>query len=506
MDEPHHLSARHLALLRDVSGLSESTISERGYYTATTVKELRDLGFSEAQARIRALVIPLFNIRGEGAGVCIRPDSPRADSNGRPIKYESVRKKPPILDVPPRCVADMGDPSVPLDVVEGTRKADSIASLGGCAVSISGVWNWRGSNRLGGKVVLPDWESVALNGRRVRIDFDSDVATNGQVAHAAKRLKALLESRGATVQILYLPAGLGGAKQGVDDFLANGHSLQELDRMSRSEVADLSQISGGRKRIAVTDRHMRDIVQECWEVLIAASELDALIFQNAGRLVRLDLTGNAPVIRALSEADLHGLLERRADFVRTVGRGGDISFLPARLPRDAAVDILAAWKKPVRTLTGVTTAPIIDRTGSVTAQRGYDESTCLYYEPGTLSVPAVAVSPTESDRRRAVELLLEWLRDFPFADAAGRAHAIAFALTRLTREMIQGPVPLFAVSAPKPGTGKGLLVTTVGIIVEGVPPAGRDVGRWLRGDAQKDNGLPARGPFNRVFRQRSRAD
>jgi hypothetical protein len=35
--------------------------------------------------------------------------------------------------------------------------------------ALSGVWNWRGTNEAGGKVALPEWESVALNGRKVYV-------------------------------------------------------------------------------------------------------------------------------------------------------------------------------------------------------------------------------------------------------------------------------------------------------------------------------------------------
>ena len=70
---------------------------------------------------------------------------------------------------------------------------------------MSGVWNWRGTNELGGKTALPDWESIALNDREVFLVFDSDVMTKSGVHLALSRLKAFLESRHARVKVVYLP-------------------------------------------------------------------------------------------------------------------------------------------------------------------------------------------------------------------------------------------------------------------------------------------------------------
>ncbi|HSK83215.1 MAG TPA: hypothetical protein VK902_07380 [Rubrobacter sp.] len=55
--------------------------------------------------------------------------------------------------------------------------------------------NWRGANEKGGKVALPDWEHIALNGRKVYVAFDSDVMLKPQVHKALRRLKAFLEKR-----------------------------------------------------------------------------------------------------------------------------------------------------------------------------------------------------------------------------------------------------------------------------------------------------------------------
>jgi hypothetical protein len=116
-----------------------------------------------------------------------------------------------VLDVPPGTRPHLGNPAIPLWITEGIRKADSGASRGLAIIALLGVWNWRGTNSAGGKVVLPDWECIALNGRPVYLAFDSDAMTNAQVAKALRRLGAFLTSRKADVRYVRLGTGEGSA-------------------------------------------------------------------------------------------------------------------------------------------------------------------------------------------------------------------------------------------------------------------------------------------------------
>jgi hypothetical protein len=100
-----------------------------------------------------------------------------------------------VLDVHPFARHKLGDPSVPLFITEGTKKGDALVSRGLCAVTLLGVCCWRGKNDKGGKVALPEWEHIALNGRRVYVVFDSDVMTKPEVHAALARLKAFLEAK-----------------------------------------------------------------------------------------------------------------------------------------------------------------------------------------------------------------------------------------------------------------------------------------------------------------------
>jgi putative DNA primase/helicase len=233
------LAPRHADLLRH-SAIRRDVASARGYRTVTTRAELLRLGFSEAQARVPALLVPIWTVHGDIGLYQIRPDDPRIvkDKAGKakPLKYETPKGARMMVDVPPSARPALGNLSVPLFITEGARKADAAVSAGLCCISLLGVWNWRGSNEDGGKVALAAWESVALNGRTVYIVFDSDVMEKRTVHAALVRLKAFLESRGATVRVIYLQPGPGGGKAGLDDFFAADGTVEQLFALATDKV------------------------------------------------------------------------------------------------------------------------------------------------------------------------------------------------------------------------------------------------------------------------------
>jgi len=233
---PQH--ARRLA----ESGISPKVAKERGYRSITKKADLIRLGFSPRQSRVPALLILIFGVTGEIVGYQIRPDVPRI-KDGKALKYETPAKTKIRLDVPPGAQQFIGDPSRPLLITEGSRKADSAVTQGYCCISILGVWNWRGTNKWGGQTALADWESIHLKGRDIYIVFDSDVMTKPEVAQALSRLKALLESRGANVYLIYLPPGEGGKKVGLDDYLASGHRIEDLLALATKELRPLPESS-----------------------------------------------------------------------------------------------------------------------------------------------------------------------------------------------------------------------------------------------------------------------
>lgn len=216
------------------SGISAAIQQERGYRTIRGLDEWTALGRAPISRRFVhiGLAFPVYRLgRPEPYAWVLRPDRPRL-SRGRLIKYEWPRGLPPCFDVLPRYRAALGDPAIPLWFTEGAKKADALASAYGNAivpVNLNGVWGFRGANRSGGRLVLPDVDEIAWNGRRVVLAFDSDVVRKAPVATALRRLATLLIARGVVeVQILVLPQ-IGDEKVGVDDFLGGGRTIAELE-------------------------------------------------------------------------------------------------------------------------------------------------------------------------------------------------------------------------------------------------------------------------------------
>jgi hypothetical protein len=235
------LSPSHLDSLRG-SGISDDIIRERGYRTVACQSDLMALGFSARQAAAakngHVLVIPLYGVDGGICGYIARPDSPRIDlKSGKAHKYEFPPKAQQILDVPVGCRDKISNPSIPLFITEGAKKADAAVSAGLTCIDLAGVWNWRGTNTVGGSTALGDWELVALNDRQIYIVFDSDVTIKVGVWLAAYRLGKFLRSKRAHVSYLVLPPLEDGSKCGLDDWLVgNNHNTDALLNFVRNEL------------------------------------------------------------------------------------------------------------------------------------------------------------------------------------------------------------------------------------------------------------------------------
>ena len=217
-------------MLETESAIAPETISARGWFSVTEKKTHGELGFGRTLQYIPTLVAPIHGVVADEPPWYIhRPDHTPV-KGGRPRKYLIPFEMKMALDINPLVRENLTSAEWPLFITEGSRKVDALISAGAKAVvGLIGVWNWRGSNDHGGKALLPDWEWVHLDDRTVIVVYDSDVAINPAVQHAMDRLGAMLNRRGANVSFAYLPAGPGGTKTGVDDFIArDGKTLADV--------------------------------------------------------------------------------------------------------------------------------------------------------------------------------------------------------------------------------------------------------------------------------------
>jgi putative DNA primase/helicase len=90
------------------------------------------------------LCIPYLDSQGEPSGYCrLKPDTPRKDKEGKPIKYEAPKGKPNRLYVPPGTFASLADAARLLLITEGEKKAAKADQEGFACVGLSGVWSWQ---------------------------------------------------------------------------------------------------------------------------------------------------------------------------------------------------------------------------------------------------------------------------------------------------------------------------------------------------------------------------
>jgi putative DNA primase/helicase len=234
--------------------------------------------------------------------------------------------------------------------------------------------------------------------------------------------------------------------------------------------------------IVTSNRYLRDLAQESWQLLAVANEVSPDFFQFGSALCDLVTGSDGVRARILTITSLRNRLDRLADFVRFDKAGDEY---PSRPPKDLLEDMLAQANPTVPHLQGVVRGPVCRPDGSIAATEGYDPATGLYLALGDLQVPPVADAPSENDMARAKRLLLEeLLGDFPFATAADQAHALSEIITPVVRSLITGPTPLHVNEAPSPGSGKDLLADCASLIATGGLPAamteGRDDDEWRK--------------------------
>jgi putative DNA primase/helicase len=148
----------------------------------------------------------------------------------------------------------------------------------------------------------------------------------------------------------------------------------------------------------------------------------------------------------------------------------------------------------LRSLRGISTAPLLGHDGSVRHNDGYDKPTCLWCH----NVPKIdlPMRPTKDEATAALLSLRQAFATFPFADAAmtnafgadtvdltqapglDESTHLAALLTAVCRPCLS-LAPGFLYEAPTisgAGTGKGLLAKSLGIISSGAQPSAMTAG------------------------------
>ncbi|MGH7413187.1 MAG: DUF3854 domain-containing protein [Candidatus Rokuibacteriota bacterium] len=198
------LAPEHLADLRK-SGLTDETIASQFFRSVPPAMIPRLVGFECPSARS----MMLMPFRSPAGGfmdlVRVKVFPPLSDAEGHTIKYVQPRGSAPRLYFVVRCLPPVLESDVPLWLVEGEKKALAVAQLGLPAVGFAGVEGW---HRGGDDRLLPDFDTIRLEGRVVELLPDGDYQTNVNVERAIRRFAAALRGRGAKPGVRLLPRQL----------------------------------------------------------------------------------------------------------------------------------------------------------------------------------------------------------------------------------------------------------------------------------------------------------
>lgn len=192
--EGDQLHILHRKLLAE-SGVSRDVARARGYISSP-----------------RGLDIPIWNVVGHQMWVQTRVDAP----NNRRSRYHNSREATPVVDVSPFGRQHALDAERTLYVAESPRKADAAVSHRLACVAVQGI-----------RMISYDreeWRYLGIDGREVVIAFDGDAAYKPDVRAAERKLWEFLTELGANVKVAKLPKDMG-----LDDFLASGRSVADLD-------------------------------------------------------------------------------------------------------------------------------------------------------------------------------------------------------------------------------------------------------------------------------------
>src|SRR5262245_31183682 len=195
-----HLADDHLEDLRR-SGLTDETIAAHRIVTVPPSLIAPLLGYDPKPVRSAYLLAsPGF----PDGFYRLKVFPSYQDHRGATVKYLQPARSGVRLFRPVTSRAAVDDPSIPLWLIEGEKKALAGVQLGLAAIGILGVEGWH----LAGQMTLhPDFDAIPLRGRRVELAIDGDVHHNPNVRRAAARLAHALRMRGAQPRLVMLPDG-----------------------------------------------------------------------------------------------------------------------------------------------------------------------------------------------------------------------------------------------------------------------------------------------------------
>ena len=214
------LAAKHREELH-ASGLTDETIAAAGVYSAKDGDIRKILGWQPRQhAWGIGMVFPFhFPDNEEVTYRRVKLDFPRANGDGKVVKYESPRRSGNRAYFPPDFFEAVSDAPI-IVISEGEKKSLAVMQTGIPCIGLVGVWGWQEKRQrsdtgraYGERKLIHDLRQIKWKGIQVVIIFDSDAVENPSVQLAESRLAEVLTKLGANVRVARIPPNGDDKKQ-----------------------------------------------------------------------------------------------------------------------------------------------------------------------------------------------------------------------------------------------------------------------------------------------------
>jgi putative DNA primase/helicase len=250
----------------------------------------------------------------------------------------------------------------------------------------------------------------------------------------------------------------------------------------------------GQEAIKIIDGDLPHIMKAINKVL---ADPKHGIFQRNGQLVRLaKMTGKGDLsFVPFCPEDLQVALSGIISWCRWDGRRHmDVKIdCPLGIARNFLA-LKGAWSVPH--VHAIVSAPTMRPDGSILDQPGLDVATGIYLDTRGVEFTKVPDRPTQEKGLAALAMLKDLVREVPFVKnddglAVSRSVFLSALLTAVIRAALPA-APLHGFNAPQAGSGKSMLVQSVGIVQTGEKYTSIAADEMTEGELEKKIGTELR--------------
>lgn len=261
-------------------------------------------------------------------------------------------------------------------------------------------------------------------------------------------------------------------KSGLESGILKGISLPQKNNDGTANEDDRVRI------LYSVDKNPNTVLREIENVL------KTTIYLYNGMLVRIiphTKTTPCTISPIFSQDELFGYIRRRIIFIQIEYHENPNGTITAKekeiLPPTEVIKTLFTQSNNLDfdvIENGIVESPIFREDGTVIDQPGYDPQMKVYcdFDPADFQDINLPIDPdpekAKAFARQQLEILADALSEFPFPDKLSKYCAFALLLTPFIQKIVP-KAPLFAVTAPKSGTGKSTLVDLASILATGRP-------------------------------------